>query len=167
MPSEFTSHWVSALLSLPLSFLQIPPHLRHRATKCIAVQLTAVCTVAGGTDWKKTSLIAATLFPSILFGTGFIINFFIWGKHSSGAVPFTTMLILVFMWFGISVPLVLAGGFFGFRKEPYLFPVGTNQIHRQIPEQPSFLNPAVSMLLGGILPFGKLKSSYFLFCPFN
>jgi transmembrane 9 superfamily protein 2/4 len=28
-----------------------------------------------------------------------VLNFFIWSKHSSGAVPFTTMIALLFMWY--------------------------------------------------------------------
>lgn len=28
----------------------------------------------------------ATLYPGIVFGTCFFLNFFIWGQHSSGAV---------------------------------------------------------------------------------
>ena len=59
----------------------------------------------------------ATLYPGLLFGLCFILNFFIWGKHSSGAVPFTTMLALLCMWFGISLPLVFLGYYFGFRKQ--------------------------------------------------
>ena len=35
----------------------------------------------------------ACLFPVIVFGTGFIVNFFLWSKKSSGAVPFTTVSI--------------------------------------------------------------------------
>jgi transmembrane 9 superfamily protein 2/4 len=54
------------------------------------------------------------------------------------------------------VPLVLAGGYFGFRKEKYKFPVGVNTIARQIPDSAWFLNPLVSSLLAGILPFGAV-----------
>lgn len=32
-------------------------------------------------------------------------------------LPFTTMLALLCMWFGISVPLVFLGYFFGYRKQ--------------------------------------------------
>ena len=39
-----------------------------------------------GTDWKKASLMTAMLYPSVVFGMGFFLNFFIWGEHSSGAV---------------------------------------------------------------------------------
>ncbi|CAI8000802.1 Transmembrane 9 superfamily member 4, partial [Geodia barretti] len=94
-----------------------------------------------GSDWKKGALLTATLYPSTFFGMGFFLNFFIWGEHSSGAVPFTTMLALLCMWFGISFPLVFGGSYFGFRKQPYEHPVRTNQIPRQIPEQVWYLHP--------------------------
>uniref|UniRef100_T1IW28 Transmembrane 9 superfamily member n=1 Tax=Strigamia maritima TaxID=126957 RepID=T1IW28_STRMM len=83
----------------------------------------------------------ATLYPSIVFGTGFFLNFFIWGKHSSGAVPFSTMVALLCLWFGISLPLVFLGYYFGYRKQPYEHPVRTNQIPRQVPEQVWYMNP--------------------------
>ena len=109
-----------------------------------------------GTNWKKAAAMTALFYPSIVFGTSFLVNFFIWGKHSSGAVPFTTMLALLFMWFGISFPLVFCGFYFGFRKQPYEHPVRTNQIPRQIPEQLWYLHPVFSSLIAGILPFGAV-----------
>jgi transmembrane 9 superfamily member 2/4 len=69
-----------------------------------------------GVQWKKTALKTAIFYPTILFGVSFVLNFFIWGKKSSGAVPFTTMISLLAMLFGISVPLVFVGYYFGFRK---------------------------------------------------
>jgi len=83
----------------------------------------------------------ATLYPALVFGTCFFLNFFIWGKHSSGAVPFGTMLSLLCLWFGISVPLVYLGYYFGFRKQPFQHPVRTNQIPRQVPDQLWYMNP--------------------------
>jgi len=84
------------------------------------------------------------------------MNFFIWGKKSSGAIPFTTMLAILALWFGISVPLVFLGFFFGYRKHPYDHPVRTNQIPRQVPEQPWYLSPIPAALIAGILPFGAM-----------
>lgn len=110
----------------------------------------------GGQQWKTSAIYTAFTFPTLVFGTTFILNFFIWGKQSSGAVPFTTMLALLFMWFGGSVPLVMVGAFFGYRKDPYEYPVSVNQIPRQIPTQPWFLNPPVAVMLAGILPFGAI-----------
>ena len=58
-------------------------------------------------------------------------------------VPFTTMLALLCMWFGISLPLVFLGYFFGYRKQPYEHPVRTNQIPRQVPEQMWYMSPVL------------------------
>ena len=63
------------------------------------------------------AVVLATFFPGVVCGTGFVLNFFVWGKGSSGAVPFTTMLALLCIWFGVSLPFVLAGAFFGYRKQ--------------------------------------------------
>ena len=109
-----------------------------------------------GDNWTRAAFLAATLFPGTLFSTGFFLNFFIWNNGSSGALPFTTMLALFCLWFGISVPLVMAGAYFGYRKEPFNYPVSVNQIPRQIPEQLWYLNPFFSIMLGGILPFGAV-----------
>ena len=51
------------------------------------------------------------------------------------AVPFGTLLALFMLWFGISVPLVFVGSYFGYKKPAPDDPVRTNKIPRQIPEQ--------------------------------
>ncbi|XP_067096178.1 transmembrane 9 superfamily member 4 [Osmerus mordax] len=109
-----------------------------------------------GHRWRKGAFCTATLYPAVVFGICFILNCFIWGEHSSGAVPFTTMLALLCMWFGISMPLVYLGYYFGFRKQPYDNPVRTNQIPRQVPEQRWYMNKFVGILMAGILPFGAM-----------
>ncbi|KAI5095832.1 transmembrane 9 superfamily member 4 precursor, partial [Silurus meridionalis] len=109
-----------------------------------------------GHRWKKGAFCTATLYPAVVFGICFVLNCFIWGEHSSGAVPFTTMLALLCMWFGISMPLVYLGYYFGFRKQPYDNPVRTNQIPRQVPEQRWYMNKFVGILMAGILPFGAM-----------
>ncbi|XP_057433449.1 transmembrane 9 superfamily member 8-like [Lotus japonicus] len=109
-----------------------------------------------GSDWKKISLRTATMFPATVSLIFFILNALIWGQKSSGAVPFGTMFALVFLWFGISVPLVFVGGYVGFKKPAIENPVKTNKIPRQIPEQAWYMNPVFSVLIGGILPFGAV-----------
>lgn len=57
------------------------------------------------------------------------------------------MMALLCMWFGISMPLVYLGYYFGFRKQPYDNPVRTNQIPRQVPEQRWYMNKFVGWVL--------------------
>ncbi|CAI8605972.1 unnamed protein product [Vicia faba] len=109
-----------------------------------------------GSEWKKISLRTAVMFPASVSAIFFVLNGLIWGQKSSGAVPFGTMFALIFLWFGISVPLVFVGGYIGFRKPAIENPVKTNKIPRQIPEQAWYMNPAFSVLIGGILPFGAV-----------
>jgi len=117
--------------------------------------------VFGGDDWKMATLLTAFLFPGVFFGVFFVLNLFIWGQKSSGAVPFTTMFALLVLWFGISVPLVFLGSYFGFRKAAIELPVRVNQIPRQIPQQPWFIQPVFTSLVGGVLPFGAVFTELF------
>jgi len=98
----------------------------------------------------------ALSFPGIVFAIFFFLNMFIWGEKSSGAVPFGTLISLIALWFGISVPLVFFGSYFAYKKPVPENPVRTNQIPRQIPEQVWYMSPLFSILMGGILPFGAV-----------
>ncbi|KAL3633428.1 Transmembrane 9 superfamily member 8 [Castilleja foliolosa] len=109
-----------------------------------------------GAEWKRIALRTSVLFPFTVFSVFFVLNALIWGQKSSGAVPFGTMFALVFLWFGISVPLVYLGSYVGFKKPAIEDPVKTNKIPRQIPEQAWYMNPMFSILIGGILPFGAV-----------
>ncbi|VFQ85611.1 unnamed protein product [Cuscuta campestris] len=112
-------------------------------------------TIKGTSEgWKSVSWATACFFPGIAFVILTVLNIILWGSKSTGAIPISLYFELLALWFCISVPLTLVGGYFGTRAEPIQFPVRTNQIPREIPERkyPSWL-----LVLGaGTLPFGTL-----------
>ena len=112
--------------------------------------------------WRQNMLLTPLVLPGFTFSIFFLLDLFVWARASSGAVPFTTMLILIAIWFLISVPLSLGGSFFAFRRRPADPPCRVNQIPRQIPEPTStstsnistwLARPVPAILLCGIPPF--------------
>ncbi|KAG8553447.1 hypothetical protein GDO81_003413 [Engystomops pustulosus] len=108
----------------------------------------------GGERWKSNVLLTALLCPGIIFADFFVMNVILLAKGSSAAIPFGTLVAILAMWFGISVPLTFLGAYFGFKERAIEHPVRTNQIPRQIPTQSFFTKPFPGIIMGGILPFG-------------
>ncbi|KAL5726297.1 Transmembrane 9 superfamily member 12 [Ranunculus cassubicifolius] len=112
-------------------------------------------TIKGTSEgWRSISWSVACFFSGIVFSVLTVLNFILWGSKSTGAIPISTYFVLLSLWFCISVPLTLLGGYLGTRAEAITYPVRTNQIPREIPARkyPSWL-----LVLGaGTLPFGTL-----------
>jgi len=108
----------------------------------------------GGEKWKTNVMMTAFFISSAIFAIFFFMNLILWVKKSSAAIPFSTLIAVLALWFGISVPLTFIGAYFGYKKKPLEHPVRTNQIPRQIPDQAIYTKPFPCVLMGGILPFG-------------
>ena len=111
----------------------------------------------GGERWKLNIILTPVLVPVIVFTTFFFLNLWVWGKGSSGAVPLTTMIAIVAIWFIISVPLSAGGSWLAFKQLAFSTPTKVNQIPRQIPPCARSLRPLPSLLMTGILPFGAIS----------
>jgi len=109
-----------------------------------------------GTLWRRNTALTAIGFPALIAGTAFFINLFVWAEHSTRAIPITTMLALVFLWVGISVPLVCVGAYFGYKRDKIENPTVYNELERDIPPQVWYVHPLLLMLVGGSLPFGAV-----------
>jgi len=107
-----------------------------------------------GKAWQHATLCTALGFPGLCFSLFFVLDLVAWGYGSSDAVPFTTMLVLLVLWFGISTPLVFVGAYFGYKQDAIEYPVKTSNIPRQIPDQPWFMSVPFTIFIGGLLPFG-------------
>jgi len=109
-----------------------------------------------GASWQHATTMTAILFPGVTFFVFFILNIMAWIEGSTDAVPFSTLVVLIIMWFGVSTPLVFLGAYFGYKQEAIEFPVATSNLPRQIPDQQWYMGSSATMLVAGILPFGAI-----------
>ncbi|CAK9440967.1 uncharacterized protein LODBEIA_P48360 [Lodderomyces beijingensis] len=118
----------------------------------------------GGDNWKLNMILTPLLVPGSLFGVFVFLNFFLISVDSSGAVPMGTMVAIIVIWFAISIPLSIAGSILASKRPLLDVPVRTNQIPRQIPQQPWYLKSIPVMLISGIFPFGSIAvEMYFIY----
>eukprot|EP01125_Pyxidicula_operculata_P009058 TRINITY_DN2993_c0_g1_i1.p1 TRINITY_DN2993_c0_g1~~TRINITY_DN2993_c0_g1_i1.p1 ORF type:complete len:580 (-),score=141.83 TRINITY_DN2993_c0_g1_i1:196-1935(-) len=122
----------------------------------------------GGKNWIKCMVYTATLFPGVVFGSAFLLNFVAVGYGSLAHIPLSTMLIMIALWLFVSFPITLAGTILGRN-------LGSNQsppcrIHpmpKPIPAKRAYQQLWVHVVLGGILPFGSIFiEMYFVFTAF-
>eukprot|EP01126_Amoeba_proteus_P049027 TRINITY_DN5705_c0_g2_i1.p1 TRINITY_DN5705_c0_g2~~TRINITY_DN5705_c0_g2_i1.p1 ORF type:complete len:351 (-),score=54.03 TRINITY_DN5705_c0_g2_i1:64-1116(-) len=108
-----------------------------------------------GESMTRNTILTAFAFPGTIFGIAFILNFFLVWKGSSGAFSVSTMSILMFLWFCVSVPLCYFGSRIAYNKEPIKFKK-PNLIPRPIPSQPWYNSKYLIPLLTGTVPFGTV-----------
>lgn len=111
----------------------LPPYItsQHNTTGSVAGYCSSrLYKLFGGKNWKKSTLLTATLFPGVIFGLFAVLNVIAAVENSSTQVPFVWILCLLVLWLGVSSPLVMVGAYFGFKKDTISVPVRTNQIAR-------------------------------------
>jgi len=97
---------------------------------------------------KRLVMVTATLLPGAVFGTFFLINLVLWAKGSSGATPFLTLVYIMFLWFGVTLPLTFLGSYVGF-KIPYEYPIRPTKIPRMVPTKSRMMSlPALAAFAG-------------------
>ncbi|CAB4011330.1 Transmembrane 9 superfamily member 3 [Paramuricea clavata] len=121
-----------------------------------------------GKGWIKQMLFSTALFPSMICGTAFLINFVAIYYRASRAIPFTSMLSVAAICLFVILPLNLVGTVLGRNMAGTPdYPCRINTVPRPIPEKKWFMEPAIIVCLGGILPFGSIFiEMYFIFTSF-
>mmetsp|Transcript_27326 Transcript_27326/g.55847 ORF Transcript_27326/g.55847 Transcript_27326/m.55847 type:complete len:588 (-) Transcript_27326:47-1810(-) len=121
-----------------------------------------------GNAWIKTMLVTAAGFTGIFVLVGGSLNMVAIAYNSLAAIPIGTMMVLLLIWALVSCPLVLFGTIVGRNMTtPYQPPTRISAIPRQIPEKRWYLQSAVLLPLGGLLPFGSIFiEMYFIFTSF-
>lgn len=122
----------------------------------------------GGKVWIRQMLVSTFLVPMFVCGTAFFINFIAIYYHASRAIPFGTMVAVTCICIFIILPLNLIGTVVGRNLDGQPdYPCRVNAVPRPIPEKKWFMEPAVIILLGGVLPFGSIFiEMYFIFTSF-
>lgn len=122
----------------------------------------------GGRIWIRQMLVSAFLVPFFVCSTAFFINFIAIYYHASRAIPFGTMVAITCICIFVILPLNLIGTVVGRNLDGQPdFPCRVNAVPRPIPEKKWFMEPAVIILLGGVLPFGSIFiEMYFIFTSF-
>ncbi|CAI8002148.1 Transmembrane 9 superfamily member 3 [Geodia barretti] len=122
----------------------------------------------GGKAWIKQMVCGAALFPALICGTAFLINFVAIYYHASRAIPILTMLAVAGICLFVILPLNLVGTILGrnISGTPDN-PCRVNTVPRPIPEKKWFMEPWAIVMLGGVLPFGSIFIEvYFIFTSF-
>ncbi|KAH8889821.1 endomembrane protein 70 [Thozetella sp. PMI_491] len=110
-----------------------------------------------GKDWRRNTVVTALLFPGMLFSVVFTLNLFVWAQASSTAIPFGTLLAIVFLWLCVQLPLVYIGSSYGYlRGGAWEHPTKTTAVPRQVPQQAWYIKGTRTVLLAGLIPFAVI-----------
>lgn len=104
-------------------------------------------------NWRNV-FFAGMLLPGTCIAVYLTLNTVQWAKHASSAVPIKTLLLVFALWFFVSLPLVLVGASFGYRRPVIEVPVLVNALPRFIPDPRWYLQRSVVIMAAGVLPFG-------------
>ena len=106
--------------------------------------------------WRQNAVNTGLFIPGCFFGTTVGLNFFLWAKSSSSALPFGTIFAILCIWLFISVPLVYVGGWMATAQTLVDIPRRPSLVARQIPTQPFYLSLPATIFFGGLLPFAVI-----------
>jgi transmembrane 9 superfamily protein 2/4 len=179
-PPEFSPMFLSVLVgtgaqigcafvfALCLTILKITNSMNKGQVLTSVILLYVLCgSVAGylsariykfseAKSWKLNSIFTATALPGVFVVMFALLNIFLSIAGAATAVSFLTILVLFLLWVCVSAPLVFIGAFFGLKANLIDTPTKTNQIARIVPENAWHMNPLLTMMMGGILPFGSV-----------
>lgn len=122
-----------------------------------------------GKNWKVCMMLTAWFVPGIVFGVVFMVNNIAILYSSSAAIPFTSVLEIIFLYVVVHQGTNIAGTLLGrnFFTNPD-YPCKVNIIKQPILREKKWYNePIFLILVGGLLPFGSVSvETYFIFTSF-
>ncbi|KAH3660099.1 hypothetical protein OGAPHI_007304 [Ogataea philodendri] len=113
-------------------------------------------------SWRTVSFLSGSLLSGFVLIVLFVLNIIIWAKDSSLALPFGTILALIFIYVLLQIPISLLGGYISQKvdvlgrliKEKPRTTEKHTEILKAIPRQPFYNKLKYSLPLFGLFPFG-------------
>lgn len=155
-------------LSMVLAMVNVTNSMRKGQILTSMILLYVMCgSVAGyhssriykfceASNWKLNTIATATALPGLFVAMFTVLNVFLSFAGAATAVSFLTIIVLFLLWVTISAPMVFIGAFIGLKAPTFDVPTKTKKIARVIPEAPWHMNSGVTVLMGGVLPFGSV-----------
>jgi len=114
----------------------------------------------GGTHWALNIILTASIFPASAFIVAMLLNNIAWAVNSTAALPFSSVMFVIFIWALVTLPLTVLGGITGrVRTDETLNDVGGKlpKMARVIPPLPFYHKPWFTILMAGLLPFSAMN----------
>jgi len=110
-----------------------------------------------GTNWVWNVVLTASVFALPFLLMAFFVNTVAVTYHVTKALPFTTILTVLFIWALVGFPLTIVGGIAGKNVSGAFHPpIRPKNFAREIPFIPWYRRLPVQMVLGGFLPFSAI-----------
>lgn len=137
-------------------------------TACIIIY--ALCGIVGGfvsarlfkqlkgKNWVWNIVLTASLFPAPLFLVFSVVNTIAWNSHSTAALPFTTICLILALVLFLHFPSTVLGAVISRNiTQEYKSPCRTNKATREVPEPKNwFRHPGTQVFMAGFLPFSAI-----------
>jgi hypothetical protein len=137
-------------------------------TACIIIY--ALCGMVGGIvggrvfkqlkgkNWVWNTVLTAFVFPLPLFIIFSTVNTIAWNNHSTAALPWTTICLMLAILLFMHFPSTVLGAIVGRQlTNEYKHPCRTNKAIREVPEPKSwYRHPATQVFMAGFLPFSAI-----------
>ena len=107
----------------------------------------------GTKKWRNNMILTAIGFVGPAAAVYLIMQIIFKSAASTASLSFKGFFNVLLMIGGISIAFNIVGSFIGLVIKPIEFPSRVNQLPRQIPTQPQYLKPYITMTIGGTIIF--------------
>lgn len=125
---------------------------------CVSSRLYRQLTGPGGSGWVWNLVLQILLFPTVALLVFSVLNSIAIAQHSSAALPFGTIMIILALFVLVTFPMAVLGGILGRNTaENFDAPTRTNKVAREVPtDVPWYRRRPAHMFMAGFLPFSAI-----------